>query len=87
MEQILFNWLMVFILPAVAGLLLRLLLFRVRKGWWMTLGLVVLAAASSLLFYVAPSFGTEAHGILTAQLYCGAAGALLAEVMLRLRKQ
>lgn len=80
MKQIIWNWLMVFIIPAVTGAALRGVLSRIRRGYGVTLGLAVLAAVSWSLFYMAPGFRTEAHGIVTAQITCCAAGALLVEI-------
>lgn len=87
MKQIIWNWLMVFIIPAVIGAALRGALSRTHRGYGITLGLAVLAAVSWSLFYMAPGLNTEAHGIVTAQITCCAAGALLVEITARLWKR
>ena len=79
MVQIVLNYLLIFILPFLAGILLRSLLFRkTARGWIVTVIAAVLALVTSIVAFAVPSHGSEANGLLMCQAICLLAGVLLA---------
>ena len=84
MDQILLNYLFVFIGPALVGLLLRLCFLRIRRAYWVTAALVLLAAAAWVVAHVVPNRGSELYGIVATQMTCAAAASLLVGLLIRL---
>ena len=85
MTQIILNYLMIFILPFLAGILLRSLFRKKARGWIVTVIAAVFALVTSIVAFTVPSHGSEVNGILMYQAICLLVGVLLAAGIIRLR--
>ena len=86
MAQIVLNYLMIFILPFLLGILLRSLLFRKKaRGWIITVIAAVLAIVALIIAIAVPSHGSEANGLRMVQAICLLVGVLTAAGIIRLR--
>lgn len=83
---IVLNNLVVFVLPFLCGLLLRLLLRKAQKGWLVTAVFAVLTVVTTAIAFNPPVSGNEYYGIRMYQCLCAAAGSMLVGLMLRLKK-
>ena len=63
MQQIIFNYLCVLILPALIGFLVRFLFRRAKKSFWITATLIVLAVLSWIVAIAIPAHGSELYAI------------------------
>ena len=85
MKQIIINYLGVFIVPALIGFVVRFLLRRSRKGYWVTAGLAVLTVVGWIAYNTIPSHGSELYGILAAMITSALAGSFVTGLVIRLK--
>lgn len=76
-----------FVLPVLAGSLLRLACRRFRRGWVLTAVWALCAAAMWLVSLFPPIRGNEQYALRAVQLTCAAAGSLLTGLVCRKRKE
>lgn len=81
MLQILSNYLFIFILPFMAGAAARLIICKIRRGFILTAGLVVLCIIMWILAWTIPNHGSEAAGLRAVMGTCALAGAGLIELV------
>ena len=81
MGQILFNIFMVYILPVIIGIVVRVTVRKIRKPFVVTIGLILLAALMWMIAVVVPNHGSEGSGIMAMMATCLALGALITEVL------
>lgn len=87
MGQILFNVFMVFILPVVIGIAVRVAVRKMRKSFIITGGLILLAVVMWVIAVSIPSHGSEANEIFAMMTTCLAIGALVAGLIIRYRRE
>lgn len=85
MGQILFNIFMVFILPIIIGIAVRVTVRKMRKPFIVTGGLILLAMVMWAIVVIAPNHGSEANGIMATMATCLAGGAWVAGLIARIR--
>lgn len=86
MLQIVKNYLMIFIIPFLVGVAVRLLCRRVNKAYFITAAFAVLAIIAWVVAFVIPSYGSELYALIAAQATSAAVGALLIELVLQIKK-
>ena len=87
MLQIVWNWMLVAVLPLLAGLLFRWLLRRWRRGWLLTAGAAALALILFLWASTIPIPGSEGPMLWTIQAACLTLGAGVVELVLKLKRR
>ena len=83
MQQIIFNYLCVLILPALIGFLVRFLFRRAKKSFWITATLIVLAVLSWIIAIVIPSHGSELYGIIATMVASASISSLITGLAIR----
>ena len=83
MDQIIKNYIFIFIIPFLIGVVVRILFQRAKRAYLITSVIVVLAVIGWVAFYTVPSHGSEMYGIIALLLTCAAAGALLTGLVVR----
>lgn len=86
MGQIILNDLFVFVVPFLIGTAVRLLCRRTEKAWLAALILAVLAVIAWAAACIIPSHGSELYGIIALAASSMAVGALLAGLIMRLKR-
>lgn len=85
--QIFLNYLTVFIIPAVIGLVCRLIFWKADKGWIVTTVFAGLALVMLIANFIVDSHGNEKLGLLTIPAATAAAVSLIRGIIIRaLRK-
>ena len=84
MKQIIFNYLWVFIIPALIGFLLRFFFRRAKKGSLITAALIALAVLSWIVATVIPSHGSELYAIRAMMVTSSSVAALMTDMLIRL---
>lgn len=87
MDQILKNYLLIFAAPFLVGIALRLLGRRAKRGFLISAGLITLAGIGWSVYGAVPSHGSERYGIAALAATSAAAGALLAGLVIWLRRK
>ena len=87
MLQIVWNWMLVAVFPLLAGLLVRWLLRRWRRGWLLTAGAAALALILFLWASTIPIPGSEGPGLRAIQAACLTLGAGVVELVLKLKRR
>ena len=85
MKQIIFNYLWVFIIPALIGFLLRFFFRRAKKGSLITAALIALAVLSWIVATVIPSHGSELYAIRAMMVTSSSVAALVTDLVIRLK--
>lgn len=86
MDQIIKNYIFIFIIPFLIGVVVRILFQRAKRAYLITSVIVVLAVIGWVAFYTVPSHGSEMYGIIALLLTCAAAGALLTGLVVRAKR-
>lgn len=84
MGQILFNIFMVYILPVIIGIAVRVAVRKMRKPFIVTVGLILLAVVMWAIAVIVPSHGSEGNGIMAMMATCLALGAVITGVITRI---
>ena len=84
MKQIIFNYLWVFIIPALIGFLLRFFVRRAKRGSLITAALIALAVLSWIVATVIPSHGSELYAIRAMMVTSSSVAALMTDMVIRL---
>lgn len=87
MDQIIKNYLFIFIIPFFAGAVVRFLCQPMKRRYLITPVIAVLAVIVWVVFYTVPSHGSELYGIIALLATCAAAGALLAGLTVRVKRR
>ena len=87
MLQIVWNWMLVAVFPLLAGLLVRWLLRRWRRGWLLTAGAAALALILFLWASTIPIPGSEGPMLWAIQAACLTLGAGVVELVLKLKRR
>ena len=86
MDQIIKNYMFIFIIPFLVGVVVRFLFQRTKRAYLITSVIAVLAVIGWVAFYTVPSHGSEMYGIIALLLTCAAAGALLTGLVVRAKR-
>lgn len=86
MDQIIKNYIFIFIIPFLIGIVVRILFQRAKRAYLITSVIAVLAVIGWVAFYTVPSHGSEMYGIIALLLTCAAAGALLTGLVVRAKR-
>ena len=86
MDQIIKNYMFIFIIPFLIGIVVRILFQRAKRAYLITSVIAVLAVIGWVAFYTVPSHGSEMYGIIALLLTCAAAGALLTGLVVRAKR-
>lgn len=86
MDQIIKNYIFVFIAPFLIGAAVRFLCRRAKRAYLITAVLTILAGIGWAAFYIVPSHGSEMYGIIALLITSAAVGALLAGLITRLKR-
>lgn len=86
MLQIVKNYLIIFIIPFLVGVAVRLLCRRVNKDYFITVAFAALAIIAWAVALIVPSHGSELYALIAAQATSAAVGALLIELVLQIKK-
>ena len=81
------NNFVVFVLPFLCGLLLRILLQKARLGWLVTVLFAVLTVITMVIVVDPPVSGSEYYGIRVCQCLCATGGSLLVVMILKLKRR
>ncbi|MBQ8669797.1 MAG: hypothetical protein IJ508_00945 [Oscillospiraceae bacterium] len=81
------NNFVVFVLPFLCGLLLRMLLRKARLGWLVTVLFALLAVITMVIAVDPPVSGSEYYGIRVCQCLCATGGSLLVGMILKLKRR
>ena len=84
MKQIIINYLGLFIVPALIGFVVRFLLRRSKKGYWVTVGLVILTLIGWMAANVIPTHGSELYGVLALMVTSVTVASLVTGLLIRL---
>lgn len=76
MPQEIINVLMIFVLPAVVGIVLRLIFFKWRRGYIVDILCAVLAVVLWGVAFFVPSYGSEGNALLAMMATLLTAGTL-----------
>jgi len=87
MGQIILNYIFIFVIPLIVGLALRLLFRRVKRAYWITVGLLIFAVAAWVIAATVPTHGSERYGLLAVQMTSGAIGALLTGLVIHWKRK
>ena len=87
MDQIIKNYIFIFIIPFLIGIVVRILFQRAKRAYLITSVIAVLAVIGWVAFYTVPSHGSEMYGIIALLLTCAAAGALLTGLVVRTKRR
>ena len=87
MKQIIINYLFIFGLPIIVGLVVRMLLQRFNKAYFTTVAFAVLALVVWVVVNVVPSNGNELYGILATQATVAFVSSLLTGLVLKLKSK
>lgn len=85
MKQIIFNYLFVFIIPALIGFLVRFLFRSTKKGYSITAAWIALAVVSWIAAVVIPAHGSELHAIRAMMATSASVAALVTDLVIRLK--
>lgn len=84
MLQIIQNYLLIFMIPFVVGVVLRLLIRKTRKPFILSVSAVVLAVIMWIVYAVVPTHGSEGYGIITLVFTTMALGTLISGLITRI---
>lgn len=87
MDQIIKNYIFIFIIPFLIGVVVRILFQRAKRAYLITSVIAVLAVIGWVAFYTVPSHGSELYGIIALQVTCAAVGALLIGLVVRAKRR
>lgn len=87
MDQIIKNYMFIFIIPFLVGVVVRFLFQRMKRAYLITSVIAVLAVIGWVVFYTVPSHGSELYGIIALLLTCAAVGALLIGLVVRAKRR
>lgn len=87
MTQIIMNYLGVLIIPVLIGFLVRFLLRRKKKGYWVTVAFTVLTAVGWILYNALRMRGGELIGIWALMISSAAVASFLTGFIVRLKKK
>lgn len=83
MKQIIINYLFVFGLPIIVGVVARILLRRFSKAYFTTIAFAVLTLVGWVAAIAVPSNGSELYGILAIQATVAFVSSLLTGLVLQ----
>lgn len=83
MKQIIINYLFIFGLPILVGLVVRILFQRFSKAYFTTVAFAVFTLAGWVVVNVVPSNGSELYGILATQATVAFISSLLTGLVLK----
>ncbi len=86
MLQIIENYLVIFVIPFFMGFGVRLLCRRAKRGYLISAVFLILAVIAWVAVFAIPLHGSELYGLRALQATSGAAGAMLAGLVIRLIK-
>ena len=81
------NNFVVFVLPFLCGLLLRIFLRKARMGWLVTVLFAVLTVITMVIAFNPPVLGSEYYGVRMYQCLCATVGSLLIEIILKFKNR
>lgn len=84
MKQIALNYLTIFIIPFLLGVLIRFLLRKFSKAWLTTAACAALLLVALVVEMTVDGHGSEMYGIFLYQAICLSAGALLTGAITRI---
>ena len=87
MKQIVINYLIIFVIPLVIGLAVRILLNRFNRSYFVTVALAVLTLIAWVIAIINPLPGNESFALRAVQVTCAFGAALVVEIILRLKKK
>lgn len=85
MKQIIFNYLCVFILPALIGFFVRFLFRSTKKGSLITAAWIILTVVSWITTAVIPTHGSELYAIRAMMATSASAASLATGLVIRLK--
>ena len=86
MLQIIKNYLIIFILPLLVGLIVRFVIRKTKKPFILTVCLIALAVLMWGIAFIVPNHGDEGNSLMACQAGCLAIGALTAGLITRVRQ-
>ena len=87
MKQIIVNYLVVVGLPIIGGLVVRILLQRFRKAYFVTVAFAVAALVRWAVVITAPSNGSELNALLAVQTTTAFVSSLVTGLVLELKEK
>lgn len=87
MDQIIKNYIFLFIAPFFIGTAIRFLCQHTKRAYLITAVFTVLAVIGWVIFYTVPSHGSELYGIIALLITSVAIGALLTGLIMRLKRK
>lgn len=84
MQQILYNYFFLFILPFVLGFVLRLIIRKFRQSYILTICFILFAILMWGIPAIIPSYRSESNSIITIMVSSLAAGTLAAGLIIRI---
>lgn len=85
MGEIIKNYLFIFIVPFLIGIVIRFLCRRIKRTYLVTTFFAILAVIGWVFYYTVPSHGSELYGVVALLVTSAAVGTLLTGVVLRLK--
>lgn len=86
MDQIIKNYMFIFIIPFLVGVVVRFLFQRTKRAYLITSVIAVLTVIGWVVFYTVPSHGSELYGIIALLLTCAAVGTLLTGLVVQAKR-
>lgn len=83
MKQIIINYFMIFILPIILGVCVRLLCRKWSKAWLITVISAVLTIIEVIVAHDPPVSGSEVYALTAVQLFCFTITSLIAGIVIR----
>ncbi len=82
-KQILLNYCVIFVIPLIAGVIIRFVFRKFSKSWLITLISAVLTVISGIVTLNPPVQGSELYGLITIQFVCFTIASLLVGLITR----
>ncbi len=86
MKQIILNYLCLIVFPLIFGVIIRFSCRRMKRAYFVTIGLIVLSVIAWIAAEVIPSHGNEQNGLLALIVTSVAVGSLLTGTLIKLKR-
>lgn len=86
MGQLIKVYMMLYIVPFLTGFAVRFLCRHVKRGYFVTLGIIILAVIAWVVLYTVPANGDQSHAFIAHMATSAAVGAVLTGLITRLKQ-
>lgn len=87
MAQIIKNYIFLFAVPFLIGIVVRVISHRTERAYLITSAFIVLAIIGWAVYFMVPSHGSELYGIIALIITCSMAGVLITGLTMRTKRK